>query len=318
MNTKLKESVYKGLSSVVIENDILRAEFLPVYGSKMVSLQDLRKGREFLFQRETDKLKKPPHGADFSQYDASGFDEMFPTIDASFYPEGSLQGLKLADHGEVWTESWQCSLDKSEKTLDFAVELPRLKCRLHKKIELDENKIILDYGVHNNNDEPLIFLWAAHPLFKYEQDMELMLPREVEKVINVEDKNLYLGRWGERHGYPFTISRLTGEELDLRSMDPSLPDSCQKFYTAGELTEGFCGVSYPETGARLEMYFPPEQVPYLGIWKSLGELKGDYNLALEPCTGAFDDLYLAHKTGRAAEVKPGSDYEWWLEMRIFA
>ena len=39
-------------------------------------------------------------------YDASGFDECFPTIGACAYPEAPWQGVIAPDHGELWTLPW--------------------------------------------------------------------------------------------------------------------------------------------------------------------------------------------------------------------
>ena len=73
---------YKGLNAYQIENEFLSLLILPQYGCKLASLYKKDTGREFLFQSPREKLTPPPYAAAFSAYDSSGFDEVFPSIDA--------------------------------------------------------------------------------------------------------------------------------------------------------------------------------------------------------------------------------------------
>ncbi len=315
----IEEGEFRGLDSAVIKNGHMRAEFLPGYGSKLASLRDLRSEKEFLFQPPEDRELSPPgYGAKFARYDASGFDEMFPTIDASFYPAGKWSGERLPDHGELWSISWDMNTrtGKGKACIEFSAESKIFPCRLQKRLSLHGSQLQIDYSLHNRGDEKIEFIWAAHPLFKANPNMEIILPGDVSSVINVEDSNPHLGCWGEVHSYPRTQSLLTGEPLDLSSVPGPDRMSIMKFYVQEKLKNGFCALRYPEEKLLLEFTFPEDRVPYLGVWKSLGGFRGDYNLALEPCTGAFDDLYLAYRTGRSASVKPGSIYEWWLNFSV--
>lgn len=321
MKTEIESSSFRGIKSVILTNDCLRAEFLPGYGSKLASLQDCGHDRdkEFLFQpSEGQELKLPGYGADFAQHDASGFDEMFPTIDASFYPRGRWAGRKLPDHGELWSVPWQMyqEKDESENIIGFTAESRVLPCRLNKRVSLQGNQLQLEYNLQNKSDEKIDFIWAAHPLFAADRSMEIVLPENIDRVINVEDSNPHLGSWGKLHSYPLTESQLTGEKIDLSSVPGSELNSCRKYYVPEKLEAGYCALKYPREELLLELTFPESKVPYLGVWKSLGGFRGDYNIALEPCTGAFDDLYLAHRMGKAAVVEPESTYEWWLNFTI--
>ena len=319
MNSEIEQGSYRGLDSLILVNDRLRAEFLPGYGSKLASLRDRSRDREFLFQPPPDaELCCPGYGADFAAFDASGFDEMFPTIDASFYPAGSRAGGELPDHGELWSLPWQGERreESGEEYLQFQVESRLLPCRLEKRVSMQGAQLQLEYTLHNRGQEEVEFIWAAHPLFQADREMKIVLPREVKSVINVEDSNPHLGSWGRRHSYPLTESQLTGEKMDLSRVPGPERESCRKFYVAEPLERGYCALDYPSSDLRLELTFPAEKVPYLAVWKSLGGFRGDYNLALEPCTGAFDDLYLAHKTNRSAVVAAESTYEWWLNFNL--
>ena len=51
------ESKYKNIKSVCLENDLLKAEFLPSQGAKLASLVFKKTGRQMMYQKnETDTV----------------------------------------------------------------------------------------------------------------------------------------------------------------------------------------------------------------------------------------------------------------------
>ena len=73
-----------GFLHLVIENEKIRAVFLPAIGGKMKELINLETGTQFLLenQREDKVYSRALYGSDFSKYDVSGYDECFPTVSA--------------------------------------------------------------------------------------------------------------------------------------------------------------------------------------------------------------------------------------------
>ncbi|PRX22458.1 galactose mutarotase-like enzyme [Orenia metallireducens] len=310
----IKESSYKGLKSIIIENNRLRAEFIPEYGSKMVSFFNKERKREFLFQSNDQQLKVPKYNADFSKFDSSGFDEVFPSIDASFYPDGSWAGTPIPDHGEVWALSWKAQI--KEEILEFEVYSPRFPYKLSKKVSLQEDGIRIDYKASNFSDEEFKFIWTAHALLNCDhRNTKIILPQGEDKIINVERNSQYLGEWGELHSYPIVKTK-SGKKIDMSNVEPKIANNCEKFYIPHRLKNSRCGVEYTDTRERLIYNFPVDKVPYLGVWKTQGGYRGDYNIALEPCTGIYDDLYLADRIGRATIIPARESYKWYLEMKL--
>ncbi len=312
----VKEASFKGLKSLQLENENLKVLFLPDYGSKMVSLYNKQTDREFLFQHPESKLKKPEYGANYAEFDASGFDEMFPTIDSTFYPDGPLAGTFIPDHGEVWTLKWSYVIT-GEKQIRFSVLSHKLPCKLTKSITLNKKGLKINYNVVNNSTDDLKFLWAAHPLLNCNHKYtKILLPPEVDRVINVESGNKHLGKWGTIHSYPLTNSLKTGESIDISRVSPPESGTCEKFYFPNSLQEGRSGVHYEDTDEKIIFEFPVDRVPYLGVWKTQGGFRGDYNIALEPCTAIFDDLYLASKIDRISQISAGGNYNWYLKIKL--
>lgn len=139
----IMHSTFKGLQAVVMENDFLKATIIPCYGGKLASLYGKEKDYEWLFQKEGE-LKVPPYGADFSEYDSSGFDEVFPSIDQTYHP---YNGDVVPDHGEVWALPWKAMIIKDQLLLE--VESPRFPYLLKKEIKLVKNELQFQYKALN-------------------------------------------------------------------------------------------------------------------------------------------------------------------------
>lgn len=113
-----------------------------------------------------------PSALGFVAAGARGWDEMVPCVDASRYPgPGPYAGVELPDHGEAWRLPWKVM----EKTLSSAA----MECagkvlpwRLRRRVELGERAVRLTYSYRNDGAEPLLAYWCAHPLFRYESDMQ--------------------------------------------------------------------------------------------------------------------------------------------------
>lgn len=118
--TRVYESSYRGWKSAVIENGNVRAELVPELGGKLVSLRDCRSGKEWLLDAGDRELRRPDYGSPFTEWDMSGWDECFPTIDAC-----RVAGIDLPDHGELWPLPWSCRLEtESIVTAANAVRMP--------------------------------------------------------------------------------------------------------------------------------------------------------------------------------------------------
>ena len=75
-------------------------------------------------------------------------------------------------------------------------------------------------------------------------------------------------------------------------------------------------MEHTDNGDKIIYRYDADKVPYLGVWKTQGGYRGDYNIALEPCTGVYDDLYVANKIKKAAVIAPLGQYTWQFKMII--
>lgn len=311
----MPDTQYKGLKAHRLENDFLRLTFLPDYACKLASLVSKKTGREFLFQSPKETLEIPPYGAPFSAYDSSGFDEVFPSIDACPYPDGPWKNLPVPDHGEVWAMPWSAAFGPDGKSVKSVVRSERFPYVLSRTVTLKNNEILFEYEAENTAAEPFKFIWTPHCLLACSPATRLLIPGNLTEVMTVEHSTRRLGPWGTRHNYPMTVDA-TGLPFDLAATEPVTAQNCEKFYFTAPNTAGWCGVEHTDTNEQLIYEYPADKVPYLGVWKTQGGYRGDYNIALEPCTGVYDDLYVADKIRRAAVIPPHGKYTWTLKMTV--
>lgn len=311
----MSQTLYKGLQSHVLENKQLQLTFLPKYGCKLASLVSKKTGREFLFQSSEKRLKIPAYGASFSDYDSSGFDEVFPSIDACPYPNGPFEGTRIPDHGEVWTLPWTSAFAPNGKSVKSFVQSQKLPYTLSRTITLKENEVIFEYCAENTAAIDFEFIWTPHCLLACTEHTQLLIPSNLTEVMSVEHSTQHLGPWGTHHTYPLTTD-VHGHVIDLSRTEPVSAKNCEKFYFTKPNLAGWCGIEHTDTHEQLIYTYPADKVPYLGVWKTQGGYRGDYNIALEPCTGIYDDLYAAHKIRRAAVIPPKGKYEWIFKMTV--
>ena len=136
-----------------------------------------------------------PSAAGFAASGAFGWDEMVPNVDVAPYPgSGPFAGLSLPDHGEAWRLLWSV-IDNSSMECSGRV----LPWKLRRTIALSDSAVRLDYVYVNAGDAPLFAYWCAHPLFRYEQDMEVGLGHEVPRPATGESRKVFLRRGSVDH-----------------------------------------------------------------------------------------------------------------------
>lgn len=180
-----------------MESEALKATILPRWGSKLASLIYKPLGGELLWQNPAKAYRASSYADPYELGEASGFDEMFPTISRCFYEREPWAGVEMPDHGEVWSLPWAYQLE----------------------------------GEH-------LLLWVEGVRFPY----------RIEKTIG--------------------------------------------------------------------MAWPPEEVPYLGVWVNEGGWFDQYNIAPEPATAAMDRVDFSKAWGMSSVLNRGEARQWWLTLTV--
>ncbi|MGL6314065.1 hypothetical protein [Vibrio sp. WXL103] len=310
-------SEFKGIPSIVLENDFIRTEWLPIYGAKLASLK-LKSlfDCELLYQAPQSQLELPAYGTRFGDYDTSGFDECFPSIDAcevEVERGGEKTRVSVPCHGEVWSLPWDYCINEN-KELEFSVTSPSLGYRLTKKVALIERELRLSYRVELIEDiEKLPFLWTPHALFRYDEHTQIIVPQRLNEVKSVCSVGR-LDREDVIYSYPITHDSKVGL-WDCSKFLKQDEGTCDKFYFKQKLKAddvfGFKNKNY-----QVLMAVDSHTAPHLGIWKNQGVDNNTHNFALEPCSGVYDSAEDAQNNGSVSYVTKSEPRNWYISYYL--
>src|SRR5271168_38920 len=136
----------QGFEVYVLSNEYVELAVVPELGAKIISLKDLRTGREWMWHPSAPlKLFQNVPGDAFSQSPLAGADECLPTISPCIW-----RGRELPDHGEVWNLPWKTNPNALENgILKTSVQLKMSPFDFERAIELRGNEIHINYQLHN-------------------------------------------------------------------------------------------------------------------------------------------------------------------------
>lgn len=310
------EATYKDLQAVRVESGRVSALFLPRYGGKLASLRDRESGREFLAQAPGEHYRTPRYGGDYTEFECSGFDDMFPTIDPVCCMQEPWKGVEMPDHGEVYALPWDRR--ETERGLLLSTHGVRFPYRLQKEIYFEtETALCLEYTAENLSPFPWEYLWAAHLMLRSEEGGKAAVSYTPgDSVTCVFSIDPAFGERGDKLRFPLA-RRADGGEQDLCKTGEKRPDGlCYKYYFDRPFQEGEFRYQYPD-GAGFRLTFGPrEALPYMGVWVNEGGFHGLQCIAPEVCTSAFDRPDVAKLYGKCAVLEGYGKAHWKLCLEI--
>lgn len=302
---------FKGCEAVSMENNYLRVVLLPTIGGKVASIYNKKKSFELLYQNKAMTYEKAKIYDDFGKYDASGFDDAFPTIEACSVVYGSDK-IEYPDHGEIWSRAFEYKIEEKLVRLYYKSEI--FPYDYEKTLFLEGESLIINYRIKNTGESNFPCIWTMHCLTVCDEEMEIHFPEGTFEVINVLDGE-DLGEVGELHPYPLTKNR-AGDEFRLNRVRDKSAGRMKKYYVNGKVEKGACGIYYPKNDVRYNIYFDKDKLPYLGFWVTEGGFRGDYNCALEPSTGFYDNVNTATKNNRIFVLKPKEELTFVIKIEL--
>jgi galactose mutarotase-like enzyme len=277
----------QGFEVYVLNNEEVEIAVVPELGAKIISLKNLRTGREWMWHPPGGSRLFANHpGDDFAKSPLVGADECLPTVAPCVW-----LGRELPDHGEVWGKPWQVDPEAwAGGILKTSVRLKISPFEFERTLELHENEIHLDYRLRNLNTQAEAFLWAFHPLLNLQAGDQLELPGS-------------------------TRARLNGAAW-LDAVPLMIPeDKCAKIF-AQPVTEGLAGIRNRATGDRLEFAWNPAENDTLGLWLTHGGWHGHHHFAIEPTNGDADALTLAAGQNHCGLVPASDSVAWQICLRV--
>lgn len=304
-----------GQPALALETSALRFVTVPTMGAKIVSLFDKRTQHEWLIPPVNRAFKPAAYGSSFVDQDMSGWDEMFPTIDACAYPvDGQYKGHLLPDHGEVWAIPWEID-HMANTSIRLSANGRSLPYHLTRQVEVvDDHHFHLTFEVTNTGTEPITALWAAHPQFAVNEETRIRLPRTATQVVNVHPTP----DWGKvGNVYPWAEAQSQrGEMQQLDQVGTADLKNCRKFYLPENNPVDWAALQQGDNGTWLRLSWNTQQVPYLGIWVDEGAYNSTSTVALEPSTGYYDKLDFAWENQRSMHLIPNQPVQWMLDIAV--
>src|SRR5258708_2625122 len=277
----------QGVEVFILSNQDVELAVVPELGARIISLKDLRTGREWLWHPAGGrKLFRNRAGDNFASSPLIGVDECLPTIAPC-----SWQERDLTDHGEVWAAAWTLDFEAWERgLLRTSVSLKISPFDFERTIELQENKVRLSYHLVNRGAAEELYLWAMHPLVRLQIGDQLELPASTRALLNG-------AAWVDA----------------VNSTNPK--GNCEKIF-AWPVSEGQVAINNPETGDRFEFVWDAGENNTLGLWLNRGGWHGHHHFALEPANGEPDVLTAAAQRKRCGVVAAGASVAWQVCIQV--
>jgi hypothetical protein len=309
----ITRSKHKNKDCYVISSDRLSASVIPSPGGKIASLLDLASGYEHMAQRAGPVYREQPYDGVYVDAECTGFDDMFPTIDECHYETAPWKGVRLPDHGEVWSLPWEHEV--TGQSIRMRVRGVRLPYGLEKTVSMPtETTLRLDYALTNDTDFAMDYLWAAHVMANIDEGTRVLLPRCCRTAMTTFSRSGRMGRYGDSVPWPaFTAPDGKPHRADIAR--PAAVADNEKYYFRDPLDEGWCAVRAPG-GRLLALSFPVAAVPFLGILMNEQAFDDRYNIFLEPCSAPFDRVDIARLRGQGSSAKAHSRTTWHVCMTV--
>lgn len=287
----MKESI------ITLENATHRAQLYPNRGGKTGSFVHKGTGFELLAQPKDGVYPELWPDMPFSEGDASGFDDVFPSMGGETISWDGRE-WRVPDHGEIWTMPTVAQVD--ELAVSFVGHGRGFPYEYRKNVSLEGDALRYTFEIINRDQRPLPCVWVCHCLMRWEEGVSFVFPKESTRLLQL-----------------FPEPGVADTRTSLRDYtQPPEAGQAMKFYFAQQVRDGRCAAHYAQSHMTAEMTFDPCALPYLGFWITTGAYRGDKNFAFEPSNGFFDTVARARQEGRLSELAPGDIMRFHLTLRL--
>jgi hypothetical protein len=315
---RITETVYRGLRTVTLENEVIRVSFLADKGSDIFEFLHKPTDTDFMW-RSPNGVRNPatfvptvprPEGS-FLDYYEGGWQECFPTGGHA----AEYKGARFGVHGEVCLIPWAYSIveDKPARVVvRFTVRTYRTPFRLEKTVTLERHSgcLVFDERVVNEGAEPVELVWGHHPAFG---------PPFLDDACVIDLPGGTVETWstgpmsrcavGQSMAWPW-VEGADGGRVDLSRIPPFETQSDDMAFLT-ELPDGWYAVTNTRRRVGFGLVWPVEVFPALWYWQVFGGRMGQpwygrtYTIALEPWTTAQPSVTRAIEAGTQRALGPG-------------
>jgi hypothetical protein len=292
-----------GLRSIVLENRLLRVVVLPEAGARIWQITYKPLNADILWHNSKLAPAAHPLGTVYDDNWSGGWDDLFPNDEGGF-----LAGLKLPDHGELWTGNWTATTEQSDDSIgvNLSYRTPITHFLAERCLRLRDDSPVLEVGYRltNESSRDLPFLWKLHPAFAVSSDHRIDFP----PMIAIREMDFQGTLESAPPVFEWPLVKTNDGIIDMRNV-PDVSSRALHFFYGTEYSEGWCGVTNCATGLAAALYFDRKVFSSCWLFASHGGWN-DLNVAvLEPATGYPFRIQSMIEAGRARTLAPGESLE---------
>ena len=324
---------YRGLKTVILENEILRIVVLADKGADVYQLVHKSSDVDFL-HRSPWGVRDP---STFLPTTGDGVGIWMDTYEGGWQtvlPAGGFPstygGADMGLHAEVNTIPWDCSI--IEDTIDrvsvkFSVRTYRTPFFFEKTLILESMSPVLrvEQTLTNESRESMDCVWGEHialgePFLSDKCVVDLPGGTIINHPVDTHPNNRLLA--GLESSWPLTKLK-TGKDHYLSNIPAKEFNSYDMSYVS-DMPEGWYAVTNRDLGVGIGIVYPKDLYKYLWYWQSFGGGTGypfygrTFNVGLEPFTSYPNDgLESAINNGSALTVGPSQRIDSILNVVAF-
>jgi len=299
---------YRGLRTVVLENQRLRLVILPEAGAKIWQITYKPFDANLLWNNPRIAPSRLPSNSRYDDVWSGGWDELFPNDEISV-----IEGEGYPDHGELWTGEWAAEpFSNSEEVgvrLHYVTPISAIEVEKTIRLRREQAHIDFHHCFTNRGRTAFPFLWKLHPAMAVSPQHRIDFP-PMQVVLEPAFPGTLGG--GPEAQWPI-IQTLTGE-VDLRRVTHQ--DARRLYFFYGTHLKGnWCALTNTATGLACGLQFDPEVFRCCWLFATYGGWR-NYNVAvLEPCTGYPLNFEAMKAAGHHRSLAPGETLQ--TDVRFF-
>ena len=325
---------YRGLKTVVLENELLRVSVLADKGADIFELIHKPSDTDFMWRtpwsvRDSSKWVPSTGWGEGVWHDTyiGGWQTIAPTGG----PPQQYAGADIGQHTEATLMPWDVQIieDTPERvSVKFWVRTVRTPFWIEKTITLESGSATLtvEDSVTNQAEEPAEAEWGQHialgePFLTANCILDLpaadhFSPPEAEESGSQRIKPGTTGKWPNAVG-------VDGSAVDLRRF-PAKSERLADYMVFKNMADGWYAVTNPDRGVGIGVVWPKETFKYLWYWQVFGGGAGypwygrNYNIGLEPFTSLSAGVPEPGSSQRTAEIfQPGETRKATVKAVVF-
>ncbi len=329
---RIHDIIYKGLKSLLVENEKIRCLILVDKGTDIIEILYKPKDIDFMWKSPLDfkqpskiPITKENKSGSFLDLYFGGWHEMLPNV----YLPANYKGTEYGLHGEVSMLPWnyEVVVDTPEEiTIKFFIRMYRAPLYVEKYLNIKSNNNFLSFkeDIVNEANEDFEMMWGHHIVYGkpfLDEHCIISLPKNT----TCETYEDYSGNspFDEKVEFEWPMApNKNGVEIDIsRIMHPEVKKAFNVYIK--EVNENWYGITNTKLGIGMGIKWDKDIYRSLMLWFSYQGFYDypfygrTYSVGIEPWSTVPGDLNEIVKNHNGILMKPGQKISTEYEAIIY-